>query len=216
MKWTYDLVVLIDCWPSHYEVFTNDNVPVTEFYKRLVNKLSTMRFTNVALATYRNSEKTDDNENGTFDTDPYLLEHLKSYDQGSNINAKHCLTFQDVFRKFPELLYTEENPKILLGGLSFYHCTHWRPLGIMQWLEQQTPVHTCVDLCGAGLTMSINEDMLAHDPMALWEKELPHDDDPPGEEYDDIWKARRIGYEPQEFYKELIPYQYAPLGPSKT
>lgn len=215
MKWTYDLVVLIDCWPTHYEVFTSDNALITEYYERLVNKLKTMRFTNVALATYRNTSRIeDDQSDGTFDTDPWLLEHLKSEDQGSNINAKHCQTFQDVFIKFPQLFYTAEKPSILIGGLSFYHCTHWRPLGIMQWLEQQTPVHTCVDIMAAGKTCSINENMLMHDPMVTWIKEQPNPDDPAEEVYDDVWRARDIPHNYQEYYKNYIPYQYANTHPA--
>lgn len=209
MKWTYDLVVLIDCWPSHYELFTNDNAPISKFYEGLVEKLKTMRFTNVALATYRNSTRLDNHEEGNFDTDPWLLEHLKSEDQGSNINAKHCLTFQDVFRKFPELLYSEEKPRILIGGLSFFHCTHWRPLGIMQWLEQQTPVYTCVELMAGGKTYSINENLLLHDPMVKWVKEEPDEDDPADEVYDNIWRARDIPHPYPQFFDDMIPYHFA-------
>jgi len=202
MKWTYDLVVLIDCWPSHYDVFTNDDAKITEFYKRLVNKLKTMRFTNVALATYIN--------NDSIETDPWLLDHLKSEDQGSNLNLKHCLTFQDVFRKFPELLLnTEKTTRILIGGLAYYHCVHWRPLGIMRWIQQGMPVYTCVDICAGGKWMAINENMLLNDPFATWVKELPDEADLSDEIYDDIWKAKNIGQKYQEIYKGLIPYQYS-------
>ena len=48
MKNDFDLVVLVDCWPSDHPDVQDE---CKYFYQRLVRKLSTMNFKYVALAT---------------------------------------------------------------------------------------------------------------------------------------------------------------------
>ena len=214
MKWTYDLVILMDCWPRHYKLFDETNGNVDLFYERLQKKLSTMKFTNVALATYPNDNDGEfDEEDQMCETDPWLLDNLKSENRGANVNLQLCHTFHDIYKKFPELLNIEGMPLVLLCGQSFNHCTHWRGLGLMQWLEQQTPVFTHPDLCAAGKAMAINENMLIHDPCTNWVPEQTHSDDPPNEEYDGVWRAKEILFHSSAVYNDLIKYQYAVKEP---
>lgn len=195
MKNDFDLVVLIDCWPSdHPDVQDN----CQQFYKRLISKLGTMNFKYVAFATYQGGsvEKGTD----TYETDPYIIQSLSSASEGPHVSTKHCLTIQDVYKNFPHL-HIKKDPKILIGGQSWWACLHWRPLGFFGWVNQNQVVHSHPDLVfKEGMDQPTSFDKgFENDPYFKWQLEtncvdktywteelryeFPHDNPPNKDQY---------------------------------
>jgi hypothetical protein len=165
MKHDIDLVVLVDCWPSDHPDM--ETVSQVKYYERLVNKLSTLNFKNVALATYKGG--TPDNYEH-FETDPYIIEHLKSKNMGANVVAKRCTTFKDVFYEFPEL-HLCDHMNIVIGGQSWWHCLHWRPLGFFGWINQGFGVMSHPALVHYESNSNItSHEAFKHDPFVEWKK----------------------------------------------
>ena len=165
MKYEFDIVVLIDCWPSghpHMQTATQE-----KYYQRLINKLSTMYFEYVAFATYKGGS--DEDNTVTFDTDSYIVEHLKSASHGANVTSKTCYNILDIYKEFPALQH-KEDLNILVGGQSWWHCLHWRPLGFCGWIQQGMLIHSHPDLVHfEGNEEVVNTNAFYHDPIVKWE-----------------------------------------------
>tara|TARA_B100001057_G_C22716847_1_gene898103 strand:- start:562 stop:1170 length:609 start_codon:yes stop_codon:yes gene_type:complete len=172
MKYNIDLVVLVDCWPSDHPDM--ETVSQERYYKQLIDKLSTLNFKNVALATYTGGTK--DNYEHT-ETDPYIIEHLQSKNMGADVIAKRCTTFKDVFYEFPEL-HLCDHMNILIGGQTWWHCLHWRPLGFFGWINQGFGVLSHPALVHYETNNNItSHEAFKHDPFIEWEKIEKCEDD---------------------------------------
>ena len=161
----FDIVVLVDCWPSDHPEM--QKVTQEKFYKRLLNKLSTMKFKNVVFATYKGG--TEPNE--TFETDPYLVEHLSSASHGADVISKECFTIKDVYKEFPELYNKSKDINVLVGGQSWWHCLHWRPLGFCGWIQQNQVVYSHPEIVHFEGNHNVTHfKAFHHDPIITWKR----------------------------------------------
>ena len=156
----YDLVVLIDCWQADsFEWFDPPMPFAKDFYKRMLKKLSTLEFNNVAIATYPNFNRK---------TDPFVLRNIRSKNN-SNLIIKEALNFRQLYHQFPQLTNAEPF-NVVLCGMSWQHCLHWRELGLTNWVIQRHQVHTHPDLCWReGDQHSIPMEELERDYILNWQ-----------------------------------------------
>lgn len=151
----FDLVILIDCWPINKTWLEEEHHNNTaKFYERIVNRLSEYDFKNVALASYsRPDDISGATESGITATSSLILDNIHSRNHGRDLKIKYCENMIEVFREFPEVCHSGINSSnrpnsvnILICGQSFQVCTHWRPLGFIQWISQDQKVFTHQDL----------------------------------------------------------------------
>lgn len=154
MSWNtvYDVVVLIDCWEERI------GTPyIAEFYDRLLKKLSTMHFQNVCFATYPNED---------FKTEPRLINNIKNA-SNTFIDCQHARNIIEITGKFE--LANLANLNVLIGGMSWNHCVHWRELGIVNWILQNRAVETHPQIVWReGDRDPFDLQHLLDDPIAKW------------------------------------------------
>lgn len=151
----YDLVVLIDCWD--HTVYKVDHG--LDFYKRLVKMLSRLNFDTVVFATYGK-------DNGP--TDPYIVENIQSANMGKNLNCVNAYTLPQVFTMFDFSESLKTSPSILIGGLSWLSCVHWRSLGFVHWLQQDIRVYTHEDIVWLEGCQPTTKQRILSDPVINW------------------------------------------------
>lgn len=153
MSISFDLVILIDCWELNEDWLGSDpkdHTGVCEFYKRIANRLSDYNFKNVVLASHDKWQI----KNNVPATSKWLVDNIQSKNNGFDLKFRKCENIIEVFREFPEALHTgldynncPNTLRILICGMSFQVCTHWRPLGVVGWIDQgQNGVFTHPDL----------------------------------------------------------------------
>ena len=175
MTASFDLVILIDCWESSpwADEQINNDPRAQEFYERIVKRLSNYNFKNVILASH-DKWFTD---NTAPATSKWLVDNIHSKDNGSDLKLRNCGDMIEAFREFPEALHSgldyNNNPntlRILICGQAFKVCTHYRPLGIMNWLQQeQNGVFTHADLLFTPDKPWITEQDFDDDHLVQWE-----------------------------------------------
>lgn len=146
-----DLVVIIDCWER-----SCFNIPDTceragIFYQHMIDKLAQLNFDHVALATYKNEH---------YKLDPYIAKNLRSKNN-VNLNCQSVTTMGDVYKQFPHLI---ASPNVLVCGLDWQACVHWRELGIMSWLGQRCNPLVHPDLVWHSTVVSLTADDILNDP----------------------------------------------------
>lgn len=136
----YDLVVLIDCWPTkQFESRADPTLYSHKFYKGMLKKLSELQFDNVAIATYSEHDHVEHNECLKF-TDPYVLANIRSKNNHRPL-CKPVHNFRQLYTAFPNLVNI--NPyNVIVAGLSFSSCVHWRSLGMISWILQDHMPYT--------------------------------------------------------------------------
>lgn len=170
----YDLVILIDCWHPRY----SNNPPLCEeFYDRMVNQLSKMKFKNVVWATYAAEDSHNLDRAVHDDTYAPLRRSIRSENYGTDLKHHRCFNMQQVYRAFPEVLH-KDPMNVLIGGQSFHHCVHWRSLGYIKWILQEQPVTTHPDIFWTESNSGgeNNDVMLEYDTRLEWNKvpNCPH------------------------------------------
>lgn len=158
----FDVVILIDCWEKDFFNLHNPPLPgIDDFYTRMVQKLSTMRFDNVALATHPTPG---------YAIEPSLIKNISSL-TNKNPTFKQVTSLQQLFARFPQLLYNTKL-NILIAGLSWCHCVHWRDLGIVNLLHNRYQIYTHHDLVyREGDTVPWDRDeILQIDNIVQWDK----------------------------------------------
>jgi hypothetical protein len=177
----FDLVILIDCWPINEawleEEFHNET---TQFYERIVHRLSEYDFKNVALASYRRPDDVSGlTATGITATSSAILDNVQSCNHGNDLKIKYCENMVEVFREFPEVCHsginssnTPNSVNILICGQAFQVCTHWRPLGFINWIHQDQRVFTHPDLVWRQGQEAIDQHALKDDPFIQWNELL--------------------------------------------
>lgn len=171
----FDLVILIDCWElSDVWLEEEHHKEMHEFYERIVNRLGEYDFKNVALAGY--SRPTD----GSRETDAWLVDNIHSRNHGDDLKVRKCEDIVQLFREYPEALHTgygedpvKKRPRsfnVLICGQSWQVCTHWRPLGIINWLLQEQTVFTHPDLVWHSGEPVFDGFVFEDDPRVEWHK----------------------------------------------
>jgi hypothetical protein len=170
----FDLVILIDCWPATDEWLTvNVHKELNKFYERIVNRLSTYDFKNVALATYT----IPNTERDTY-TSSVILDNIRSNNyNNAHLKIRRCENMVDIFREFPEACQTglgkynnAKSVNILICGQSWQVCTHWRPLGFIPWIMQGQTVFTHPDLVWQLGGPLFDQFVFEYDPRIIWNK----------------------------------------------
>ena len=159
----YDIVILIDCWDQH----SFDVAYCNDFYKRLVNKLSSLNFENVVYATYPNNN---------MPTDQYIVDNIQSANAGRNLNCVHAYNIPEVTGSFDLSGKFWPYPRILMCGLSWQACVHWRSLGCVAWVEQGMVVHSHEDLVWQQGDKHMPRDQFFNDRILRWEQSHNRDD----------------------------------------
>ncbi len=170
----FDLVILIDCWePSDVWIEEEQHKEIHEFYERIVNRLGEYDFKNVVLASY---PRPIDNSR---ETAKWLVDNIHSRNHGTDLKLKQCEDIVQVFREYPEALHTGTNTEnkpnsvnILICGQSFQVCTHWRPLGFIQWISQDQRVFTHQDLVFQSSQERFDHHDFENDPFIEWNEIL--------------------------------------------
>ena len=172
----FDLVILIDCWePSVVWIEEEQHKEMHEFYKRIVNRLGEYDFKNVVLASY---PRPADNSR---ETARWLVDNIHSRNHGTDLKLKQCENIVQVFREYPEALHTGTNTKnkpnafnILICGQAWQVCTHWRPLGFINWIMQWQTVFTHPDVVWHTGQPAFDHFVLEEDPRIEWHATEPN------------------------------------------
>lgn len=177
----FDLVILIDCWPLNENWLDEEYHHCTnQFYERIVNRLGEYNFKNVALASYsRPDDYSGEVETGVTATSSVIVDNIHSRNHGNDLKIKYCENMIEVFREFPEVCHSGTNDNnrpnsvnILIGGQSFQVCTHWRPVGFINWINQDQTVFTHPDLVWHNNQQRFDHDVFEKDPFIEWNKLL--------------------------------------------
>ena len=172
----FDLVILIDCWePSDVWIEEEQHKEIHEFYERIVNRLGEYDFKNVVLASY---PRPIDNSR---ETARWLVDNIHSRNHGTDLKLKQCENIVQVFREYPEALHTGTNTKnkpnafnILICGQAWQVCTHWRPLGFINWIMQWQTVFTHPDVVWHTGQPAFDHFVLEEDPRIEWHATEPN------------------------------------------
>ena len=172
----FDLVILIDCWePSDVWIEEEQHKEIHEFYERIVNRLGEYDFKNVVLASY---PRPNDNSR---ETARWLVDNIHSRNHGTDLKLKQCENIVQVFREYPEALHTGTNTKnkpnafnILICGQAWQVCTHWRPLGFINWIMQWQTVFTHPDVVWHTGQPAFDHFVLEEDPRIEWHATEPN------------------------------------------
>jgi|TARA_R110002124_G_scaffold281302_1_gene455397 hypothetical protein len=173
----FDLVILIDCWElSGNWVHGKHRQGVNEFYKRITDRLVEYDFKNVVLASY--------DRPGDYDrqTAKWLLDNIRSNNHvNANLKIRNCNNMVEVFREFPESSHSGLNVNndtnsvnILICGQSWQVCTHWRPLGFINWIMQGQTVFTHPDVVWHTGQPAFDHFVLEEDPRIEWHAAEPN------------------------------------------
>jgi hypothetical protein len=168
----FDLVILIDCWePSDVWIEEEQHKEMHEFYERIVNRLGEYDFKNVVLASY---PRPADNSR---ETARWLVDNIHSRNHGTDLKLKQCEDIVQVFREYPEALHTGTNTEnkpnafnILICGQAWQVCTHWRPLGFINWIMQRQTVFTHPELVWHDGWEVFDHFVFEDDPRLDWHK----------------------------------------------
>ena len=172
----FDLVILIDCWePSDVWIEEEQHKEIHEFYERIVNRLGEYDFKNVVLASY---PRPADNSR---ETARWLVDNIHSRNHGTDLKLKQCEDIVQVFREYPEALHTGTNTEnkpnafnILICGQAWQVCTHWRPLGFINWIMQGQTVFTHPDVVWHTGQPAFDHFVLEEDPRIEWHATEPN------------------------------------------
>ena len=172
----FDLVILIDCWePSDVWIEEEQHKEIHEFYERIVNRLGEYDFKNVVLASY---PRPNDNSR---ETARWLVDNIHSRNHGTDLKLKQCENIVQVFREFPESSHSGLNVNnatnsvnILICGQSWQVCTHWRPLGFINWIMQGQTVFTHPDVVWHTGQPAFDHFVLEEDPRIEWHATEPN------------------------------------------
>lgn len=172
----FDLVILIDCWePSDVWIEEEQHKEIHEFYERIVNRLGEYDFKNVVLASY---PRPNDNSR---ETARWLVDNIHSRNHGTDLKLKQCENIVQVFREFPESSHSGLNVNnatnsvnILICGQSWQVCTHWRPLGFINWIMQWQTVFTHPDVVWHTGQPAFDHFVLEEDPRIEWHATEPN------------------------------------------
>jgi hypothetical protein len=170
----FDLVILIDCWePSDVWIEEEQHKEIHEFYERIVNRLGEYDFKNVVLASY---PRPIDNSR---ETAKWLVDNIHSRNHGTDLKLKQCEDIVQVFREYPEALHTGTNTgnkpnsvNILICGQAWQVCTHWRPLGFINWIMQRQTVFTHPELVWHDGWEVFDHHDFENDPFIEWNEIL--------------------------------------------